>query len=87
MLSLILHELSLHAVVLGPGWVGHAAGSVGPVQVRRVGSGGRMAQSLPQVTVVSFMSARAVKRRFHHPFRRGGEDSLNSAQCRLGTVL
>jgi hypothetical protein len=46
MLSLILHELSLHAVVLGPGWVGHVAGFVGLVQVRRVGSGGRMARGL-----------------------------------------
>jgi hypothetical protein len=88
MLSLILHELSLRAVVLESGLVSHAAGSVRAVQVGRVGSGWRMAQSLPP-RYGSFFHVRkgCQKKRCHHPFRRGGGESLNSAQCRLGTVL
>src|SRR5271156_3925749 len=56
----------------GSGLVGHAGGSVGTVQVGPA----------PEVRVISFVSARAVKRRYHHPFRRGGVEPLNSAQCR-----
>jgi hypothetical protein len=86
MLSLLLHELSLHPVVLGLVWSTMLV-AVGAVQVGRVSSGRGLLKACPRGMVISFVSARAVKRRYHHPFRRGDVEPLNSAQCLLGTVL